>query len=185
MGTISRLDADAVSASRSKRTPLVTKKAGTKKPNPTASSLGRKSGWVIASSRSASETIVPAMNAPRIASSPSVSASAAKPTSRTSVARTRICAVVSCRRRRSARIRMECSAPRTTRRTVAASRNSAPSSRSVDPVPPSPEKKIVSRMIAPKSAIEAAAMISCPNVEESCPESLSTGTSTRATSRRG
>ena len=36
-----------------------------------------------------------------------------------------------------------------------ASANSAPSSSSVEPVPPSPEKKIVSRMIAPKSAIEA------------------------------
>ena len=33
-------------------------------------------------------------------------------------------------------------------------------------------------MIAPKSAIEAAAMISCPNVVASSPESLSTGTST-------
>ena len=85
-----------------------------KKPKPTASSLRRKSGWVITSSRSASETIAPAMNAPRIASSPSVSASAAKPTSSTSAARTRICAVVSCRRRRSARMRIECSAPRTT-----------------------------------------------------------------------
>ena len=33
-------------------------------------------------------------------------------------------------------------------------------------------------MIAPKSAIDAAAMISCPKVEEISPESLSTGTST-------
>ena len=33
-------------------------------------------------------------------------------------------------------------------------------------------------MIAPKSAIEAAAMISCPNVDEISPASLSTGTST-------
>ena len=63
---------------------------------------------------STSETIAPAMNAPRIASSPSCWAIAAKPTNSTSAARTRICAVVSCRRSRSARIRAECSAPRTT-----------------------------------------------------------------------
>ena len=75
-------------------------------------------------------------------------------------------------------MRIECSAPRTTASTVAASTNSAPSSSSVEPVPPSPEKKIESRMIAPKSAIDAAAMISCPKVEEISPESLSTGTST-------
>ena len=130
------------------------------------------------SSRSTSEMIAPAMKAPRITSSPSDSASAAKPTSSTSDARTRICAVVSCRRTRSSRRRRECSAPRTARKTAAARPNSPPSSSSVAPVPPSPEKKIESRMIAPKSAIEAAAMISCPKVVESCPESLSTGTST-------
>ena len=81
-------------------------------------------------------------------------------------------------RSRSARMRAECSAPRTTTKTTTASRNSAPSSSAVEPVPPSPEKKIESRMIAPKSAIDAAAMISCPRVDEISPGSLSTGTRT-------
>ena len=59
------------SASRSKRTPLVTKKTGMKTPKPIASSLRRKSGWVMARSVSASERIAPAANVPRITSSPS------------------------------------------------------------------------------------------------------------------
>ena len=104
------------------------------------------------------------MNAPRMTSSPSDSASAAKPTSSTSAPRTRICAVVSCRRRRSSRMRLECSAPRTASEHRRGEREQPPSSSSVAPVPPSPEKKIESRMIAPKSAIDAAAMISWPNV---------------------
>ena len=45
-------------------------------------------------------------------------------------------------------------------------------------MPPSPEKNSDSRMIAPKSAIDAAAMISWPKVEAISPASLSTGTST-------
>ena len=149
-----------------------------KSPKPAASSLRRKSGCVIRWSRSTSDTIAPAMNAPRIASSPSDSATAAKPISSTNAARTRICAVVSCRRIRSARIRIECSAPRTSRKTAADSANSSPSSSSVDPDPPSPEKKIESRMIAPKSAIEPAATINWPNVVAISPASLSTGIST-------
>ena len=63
------------------------------------SSLRRKSGCVIARSWSTSERIAPAMNAPRMTSSPSLTASATSPTSRTKAPRTRICAVVSCRRR--------------------------------------------------------------------------------------
>ena len=42
-------------------------------------------------------------------------------------------------------------------------------------MPPSPEKNRVSRMIAPKSAIEPAAMASWPKVDEISPASLSTG----------
>src|SRR5215211_6612428 len=84
---MTRLEVDAVRASRSKRTPLETKNTGMKKPNPIASSLRRKSGCVIAWSRSASETIAPATNAPRMTSSPSASATAAKPTNSSRAAR--------------------------------------------------------------------------------------------------
>ena len=143
-----------------------------------ASSLRRKSGWVITSSRSTSETIAPAMNAPRMTSRPSVSATAAKPTSRRSAPRTRIWAVVSCSRTRSARRRRERSAPRSTTKTAIDRVPSAPSRSSVEPVPPSPEKNTESRMIAPKSAIVAAATTSCPNGEAISPASLSTGMST-------
>ena len=45
-------------------------------------------------------------------------------------------------------------------------------------VEPLPEKNSESRMIAPKSAIEAAAITSCPKSDEMFPESLSTGTIT-------
>jgi hypothetical protein len=89
-GTMSRFDADAVSASRSNRMPLATKKTGMKNPNPAASSLPRKSGWLIRRSRSTIETSIPAMNVPRITSSPSASATAAKPANSTNAARTRI-----------------------------------------------------------------------------------------------
>ena len=51
-GTIAGVDAPASSASRSKRTPVVTKNAGRKKPKPIASSLRRKSGCVISWSAS-------------------------------------------------------------------------------------------------------------------------------------
>jgi hypothetical protein len=47
-------------------------------------------------------------------------------------------------------MRIDRSAPRATRKTTTASANTLPSSNSVEPVPPSPEKKIDSRMIAPK-----------------------------------
>jgi hypothetical protein len=167
--TMTRFDTDDVSASRSKRTPLVTKNAGMKTPKPTASSLRRKSGWVITSSRSTSETIAPAMNAPRMTSRPSCSATAAKATNSRNAPRTRICAVVSCSRTRSSRMRIECSAPRVTTNTTTASANTLPRSSSVEPMPPSPEKKIDSRMIAPKSAIDAAATISCPKSTRSRP----------------
>ena len=73
---------------------------------------------------------------------------------------------------------MECSAVRTAKKTAAASTTSDPISSSVDPTPPSPEKKIESRITAPKSAIVPAAMISCPKVDEISPASLSTGIST-------
>ena len=73
----------AVRASRSYLTPVVTKKIGMKIPKPAASSLRRKSGWVIARSRSTSEMIAPAMKAPRMTSSPSSVASATSPMSRT------------------------------------------------------------------------------------------------------
>jgi hypothetical protein len=86
-----------------------------KKPKPIASSLRRKSGWVITSSRSSSAMIAPAMNVPRMTSRPSSSATAAKPTNSTIAARMRICAVVSCSRSRSPLIRIEPSAPRTVR----------------------------------------------------------------------
>ena len=175
---MARFEAFAVSALRSNLTPVVTKKTGMKNPNPIASSLRRNSGWVMTWSRSSSEMIAPATNAPRITSRPSCSATAAKPMNRTSAARTRICAVVSWRRSRSARMRTERSAPRTTKKTTIPRSASAPSSSSVDPAPPSPEKNRVSRMIAPKSAIEAAETISWPNVDEISPASLSTGTIT-------
>ena len=57
-------------------------------------------------------------------------------------------------------MRSERSAPRTATSTTAASPSSEPISSSVAPVPPSPVKKIESRMIAPKSAIEPAAITS-------------------------
>ena len=101
----------AVRASRSYLTPVVTKKIGMKIPKPAASSLRRKSGWVMARSRSTSEMIAPAMKAPRMTSSPSSVASATSPMSRTKAARMRICAVVSCRRRRTSPRRRECSTP--------------------------------------------------------------------------
>ncbi len=46
------------------------------------------------------------------------------------------------------------------------------------PVACRPEKNSVNRMIAPKSAIEAAAITSCPKLELTLPESFSTGTIT-------
>ena len=46
-GARRRFEADSVSAPRSTRTPLVTKKTGMKKPKPTTSSLRRKSGCVV------------------------------------------------------------------------------------------------------------------------------------------
>ena len=168
-----------VSASRSKRTPLVTKKTGMKKPKPIASSLRRKSGWVMTWSRSTSETIAPAMNAPRIDLEPELRRR--RPRSRrTARARRGRGSARSCPAGAAGRRGCASSARRRGRRrsTTAASANSEPSSSSVEPVPPSPEKKIVSRMIAPKSAIDAAAMISWPNVEAISPASLSTGTST-------
>ena len=76
IGTRATAEPSCSSASRSKRIPLVTKKNGTKTPKPTASSLCRNSGWVVISSRSTSFSTAPAMNAPRIASSPKRSASA-------------------------------------------------------------------------------------------------------------
>ena len=75
-------------------------------------------------------------------------------------------------------MRIERSAPRTVTNTTAASTSSAPRSSSVEPTPPSPEKNSVSRMIAPKSAIDAADTISCQNGVEISPESFSTGTIT-------
>jgi hypothetical protein len=61
---------------------------------------------------------------------------------------------------------------------TAPSTTSRPINTSAEPAPPSPEKKTDSRMIAPKSAIDAAPMISWPKVVEISPASFSTGTST-------
>ncbi len=72
-------------------------------------------------------------------------------------------------------MRSERCAPRTTANTVTARPNSAPISTSVAPGPPSPAKNRLSRMIAAKSAIEPAAMTSCPSADSMRPESLSTG----------
>ena len=118
------------------------------------------------------------MNVPRITSKPSSLAIAANPTKSTMAARTRIWAVVSWSLSRSRLMRKECSAPRTAPKTTTASTASAPRSKSVDPTPPSPEKKRVSRMIAPKSAIDAAATMSWPKGDEISPVSFSTGTIT-------
>ena len=150
-----------------------------KTPKPTASSLRRNSGWVITSSRSTSETIAPAMNAPRMTSRPELLGERGE-RRRTAGTRRGRGSARSCPAAgaRSSRMRMDRSAPRVTTKTTAASANTLPSSTSVEPVPPSPEKKSDSRMIAPKSAIDAAAMISCPNVDAISPASLSTGTST-------
>jgi hypothetical protein len=60
-------------------------------------------------------------------------------------------------------------------KTTAASRTRLLISSRVEPTPPSPEKKIESRITAPKSAIVPAATISCPKVEEISPASFSTG----------
>ena len=163
------VEPSASSASRSKRTPLVTKKTGMKTPKPIAASFGWKSGWVIASSRSASFSSAPAMKVPRITSRPSVSAAAAKPTSSSTAPRTRIWAVVFWSRSRSAEIRPERSAVRAATKITAASSTSPTIRTRVAPIPPSPVKKTESRMIAPKSAIDPAASTSWPNRVESCP----------------
>ena len=61
-------------------------------------------------------------------------------------------------------MRIECSAPRTTTEDDRGEHEQrAEQQQRRARSPPSPEKKIDSRMIAPKSAIDAAAMISCPN----------------------
>jgi hypothetical protein len=73
----------------------VTKKIGMNTPNPTASSLRRKSGWVSVWSRSIRDSRAPGANAPRIVSRPTLSASATNPISSTNAALTLICAVVS------------------------------------------------------------------------------------------
>src|SRR5215210_5929848 len=75
-------------------------------------------------------------------------------------------------------MRTERSAPRTAPNTTTASTARAPRRRSVDPTPPSPEKKSVSRMMAPKSAMDADATMSCPKGDEISPVSFSTGTMT-------
>ena len=77
--------------------PLLTKNTGMRKPNPIASSLVRKRGW-LAESRSTMLTTTPARNAPRMLSSPNRSASAVNAMSSTTANRTRISAVVSCSR---------------------------------------------------------------------------------------
>ena len=135
-GPSSSVEAPASSASRSNRTPLVTKKTGMKKPKPIASSLRRKSGCVITSSRSTSESIAPARNAPRMTSRPSASASAANADEQHERAadadlRGRVLQAqeVGADARASARRRAA------TTSTTAASANSAPSSSSVDADP--------------------------------------------------
>ena len=76
-------------------------------------------------------------------------------------------------------MRIERSAPRTTTKTTAASSEQrAEQQQRRARRRPRRRRRATSRMIAPKSAIDAAAMISCPNVEEISPASLSTGTST-------
>ncbi len=72
-------------------------------------------------------------------------------------------------------MRVDRSAPLTTASTTTPSRSSDPTSNSVAPAPPSPEKKFESTMIAPKSAIEPAATTSRPRSESISPASLSTG----------
>ena len=144
--------------------PTLTKKTGMKKPNPAPSSLVRKCGWVIRASRSISDRIAPAVNAPRITSRPRFSASATKAAISRKAPRTRIWAVVSCRRTSAADSRRECSSPIRPTTATAASTTNPPSSRSLVPVPvASREKKRVSRMMVAKSAIEAAAIVSWPN----------------------
>ena len=60
-------------------------------------------------------------------------------------------------------------------KTTTARTTRPPIKSSVEPTPPSPEKKIESRITAPKSAIVPAATISWPKVEEISPASFSTG----------
>jgi hypothetical protein len=87
------VDPLANSAFRSNRSPLVTKKIGMNTQKPTVSSLSRKCGCVIASTRSINDRSAPAANAPRIVSSLTCAASAVNRISRTNAARTRICTV--------------------------------------------------------------------------------------------
>ena len=91
----------------------------------------------------------------------------------------RICAVVSCRRRRTSPRRRECSTPAMSSATSTATTNSPPSRMTFDAVEPdSREKKSESRITVAKSAIVPAAMTSWPKVEPISSASLSTGTST-------
>ena len=85
---------------------------------------------------------------------------------------------MSCRRTRSPRIAHRALGAADGDEHDARSASSEPISSSVAPVPPSPVKKSESRMIAPKSAIEPAAITSWPSVEPLSPASLSTGIST-------
>ena len=127
-------------------------------------------------SRSTSVSTAPAANAPRMISRPSFSASAANAMRTTTAPRTRIWAVVSCRRARSSITWRERSAPVTTRYSAKPIASSAPISSSVVVVPPpSPVNRTDSRMIAPKSAIVPAATTSWPNGVAISPASLSTG----------
>ena len=102
------------------------------------------------------------------------------PISSTNAARTRIWAVVSCRRRSTRERLIECSTPAIARPTSATTSPKTASRISVPAVlvDPLPEKNTESRMIAPKSAIDAAAITSWPKFELMLPESFSTGTIT-------
>ena len=165
-----------MSAARSKRMPLVTKKTGIKTPKPTASSFWRNCGCVIIRSPSTNLRITPATNAPRMVSSPSSDASATKATSSIKAPRTRICAVVSWSRSSTAAMRIDRSSRSTTKARPAASKTKPPSNTSfVVVLVASREKKSESRIIEPNSANIAPAMTSCPKSESLSPASLSTG----------
>ena len=144
---------------------MVTKKTGMKKPKPTASSLRRKSGWVMACvaveqgedrarDEGAEDGLQPELRGDR-READKQHERAPNADLRGGVLKAQEVGADDARALR----------PADGKKIAAASSTSAPIRSSVAPMPPSPEKKTDSRMTAPKSAMVPAAITSWPKVE--------------------
>ena len=100
-----------------------------------ASSFTRNNGWVCLTSRSIMLTTAPATKAPRMVSRPVFSATTTNATRSSMAPRTRIWAVVSCRRTSTWEIFMRRPRPATDTATSTSRRTNTPRRMSFDPVP--------------------------------------------------